>query len=175
VWRCPAGQDATPPLEELRQIVNKYAASGVPEDLVDAAKRAEIAQAEFQRNSIPDLAAVWSDALAAEGRNSPDEDIDAIRKSDAGRRESRREAVSAERQHHHGDAEAGTERGADRGKGIRRQREGHVGSHEAVALPDWAAKPLAELEVPSTFIPVSDTTLPNGIRLIVRTDTTSRR
>jgi zinc protease len=42
-----------------------------------------------------------------------------------------------------------------------------------VDLPEWAAKPLAELEVPTTFIPVSDTTLPNGIRLIVRTDTTS--
>ena len=76
----PAGQDANPALEEMRQIVNKYATDGVPADLVDAAKRAEIAQAEFQRNSIPDLASVWSEALAAEGRNSPDEDIDAMKK-----------------------------------------------------------------------------------------------
>jgi len=42
-----------------------------------------------------------------------------------------------------------------------------------VTLPDWAEKELSKLQVPTTFIPVSDTKLPNGIRLIVRTDTTS--
>ena len=46
-----------------------------------AAKKAEIAQAEFQRNSIPGLANVWSTALAAEGRNSPEEDVAAICKA----------------------------------------------------------------------------------------------
>ena len=47
---------------------------------MEAAKRSEIARAEFQRNSIPGLANRWSNALAAEGRNSPDEDVNAIRK-----------------------------------------------------------------------------------------------
>ena len=64
----------------MRQIIDRYAQNGVPEDLVAAAKRSEIAQAEFQRNSIPGLADVWSAALAAEGRTSPEEDVDAIRK-----------------------------------------------------------------------------------------------
>ena len=76
----PAGSDAASAIDEMRKIIEHYAANGVPEELVDAAKRSEIAQAEFQRNSIPGLADVWSDALAAEGRNSPEEDIDAIRK-----------------------------------------------------------------------------------------------
>ena len=76
----PAGADADGPMAEMRRILTQYATSGVPEDLVDAAKRSEIAQAEFQRNSIPGLADVWSNALAAEGRSSPEEDIDAIRK-----------------------------------------------------------------------------------------------
>jgi zinc protease len=173
VVALPAGQDATPPLEELRQIVNKYAASGVPEDLVDAAKRAEIAQAEFQRNSIPDLAAVWSDALAAEGRNSPDEDIDAIRKVTLAdvNRVAKQYLLNA-------NTITATLKPVPNGEPI--AEKGFGGSEKVtsaptkpVALPDWAAKPLAELEVPSTFIPVSDTTLPNGIRLIVRTDTTS--
>ncbi len=76
----PASSDASGAIAEMRQIIDRYAANGVPADLVDAAKRSEIAQAEFQRNSIPGLADVWSAALAAEGRNSPEEDIDAIRK-----------------------------------------------------------------------------------------------
>ncbi|MGB9031125.1 MAG: pitrilysin family protein [Acidobacteriaceae bacterium] len=173
VVALPAGQDATPPLEELRQIVNKYAANGVPEDLVDAAKRAEIAQAEFQRNSIPDLAAVWSDALAAEGRNSPDEDIDAIRKVTLAdvNRVAKQYLLNA-------NTITATLKPAPNGEPI--AEKGFGGSEKVtsaptkpVELPEWAAKPLAEIEVPSTFIPVSDTTLPNGIRLIVRTDTTS--
>ncbi len=173
VVALPAGQDATPPLEELRQIVNKYAANGVPADLVDAAKRAEIAQAEFQRNSIPDLAAVWSDALAAEGRNSPDEDIDAIRKVTLAdvNRVAKQYLLNA-------NTITATLKPVPNGEAV--AEKGFGGSEKVtsaptkpVDLPEWAAKPLAELEVPTTFIPVSDTTLPNGIRLIVRTDTTS--
>ena len=64
----------------MRQIIEAYAQKGLPQDLFDAAKRSEIVSAEFQRNSIPGLAEVWSQSLAAEGRTSPDEDIDAIRR-----------------------------------------------------------------------------------------------
>jgi len=42
-----------------------------------------------------------------------------------------------------------------------------------VPLPAWAAGPLEKLQAPANYIPVSDTTLSNGVRLIVRTDTTS--
>ena len=173
VVALPAGQDATPPLDELRQIVNKYAANGVPEDLVDAAKRAEIAQAEFQRNSIPDLASVWSEALAAEGRNSPDEDIDAIRKVTLAdvNRVAKQYLLNAS-------TITATLKPAPNGEAV--AEKGFGGNEKVtsaptkpVQLPDWAAKELAELQVPPNFISVSDTTLPNGIRLIVRTDTTS--
>jgi zinc protease len=67
-------------IHNMQRILAGYASGGVPEDLVEAAKRGELASVEFQRNSIPGLAAVWSDALAGEGRNSPDEDVEAIRK-----------------------------------------------------------------------------------------------
>src|SRR6185295_1863876 len=60
--------------------VGNYVRQGFPADLVDAAKRSEIAGALFRRNSISDLAAVWAQALAAEGRNSPDDNVDAIRR-----------------------------------------------------------------------------------------------
>lgn len=169
----PAGQDATSALEELRQIVNKYAASGVPEDLVVAAKKAELAQAEFQRNSIPGLAQVWSQALAAEGRTSPEEDIDAIRKVTLAdvNRVAKQYLLNA-------NTITATLKPVPSGEPV--ASKGFGGSEKMTAaptkpvqLPDWAANPLQQLQVPSTFLPVSDATLPNGIRLIVRTDTTS--
>ncbi|HEY1499056.1 MAG TPA: pitrilysin family protein [Acidobacteriaceae bacterium] len=169
----PAGVDTAPAIEEMRGIINKYAQDGVPADLVDAAKRAEIAQAEFQRNSIPELASAWSDALAAEGRNSPDEDIEAIRKvtlEDVNR--------VAKQYLFNAPTITATLKPAPNGEPV--AEKGFGGSEKVtsaptkpVTLPDWAAKELAELQVPTTFIPVSDTKLANGIRLIVRTDTTS--
>jgi zinc protease len=42
-----------------------------------------------------------------------------------------------------------------------------------VQMPVWAASTLAQLKVPADYITASDTTLPNGIRLIVTTDRTS--
>ncbi|MGA7525011.1 MAG: pitrilysin family protein [Acidobacteriaceae bacterium] len=168
-----AGQDAAPALEELRQIVNKYAANGVPEDLVAAAKKGELAQAEFQRNSIPGLAQVWSQALAAEGRTSPEEDIDAIRKVTLAdvNRVAKQYLLNA-------NTITATLKPVPTGepvaaKGFGGAEKATVAPTKPVQLPEWAAKPLEKLQVPSTFIPVSDTTLPNGIRLIVRTDTTS--
>ncbi|HVT99516.1 MAG TPA: pitrilysin family protein [Acidobacteriaceae bacterium] len=169
----PAGQDANPPLDELRGIVNKYAANGVPADLVDAAKRAEIAQAEFQRNSIPDLASVWSQALAGEGRNSPDEDVEAIKKVTLAdvNRVARQYLLNAP-------TITATLKPAPNGEPV--AQKGFGGSEKVtsaptkpVTLPAWAEKELSQLQVPTTFIPVSDTKLANGIRLIVRTDTTS--
>jgi len=169
----PAGVDAAPAIEEMRQIITKYAQDGVPADLVDAAKRAEIAQAEFQRNSIPELASLWSEALASEGRNSPDEDIDAIRKVTVAdvNRVAKQYLLNAP-------SITATLKPAPNGEPV--AEKGFGGSEKVtsaptkpVTLPDWAAKELAELQVPTTFIPVSDTKLPNGIRLIVRTDTTS--
>ena len=173
VVALPAGQDATPAIEEMRQIINKYAANGVPQDLVDAAKRAEIAQAEFQRNSIPDLASVWSQALAAEGRKSPDEDIDAMRKVTLAdvNRVAKQYLLNA-------NTITAVLKPAPNGQPV--AEKGFGGAEKTtsaptkpVTLPEWAAKKLDELQVPTTFIPVSDTKLSNGIRLIVRTDTTS--
>ena len=54
--------------------------NGLPADLVEAARRHELVDAEFQRNSVSGLAMAWSQAVAIEGRESPDEDIEAITK-----------------------------------------------------------------------------------------------
>ena len=75
----PADSDPAPVTEEMHKIIYDYAARGVPPELVEAAKRSEVADAEFERNSIPGLAETWSQALAAEGRNSPDELVEAMK------------------------------------------------------------------------------------------------
>src|SRR6185437_3067118 len=64
----PSGADPASITAEMKKIVTDYATKGVPADLVEAAKKGEVAGAEFGRNSITNLAALWSQALAAEGR-----------------------------------------------------------------------------------------------------------
>jgi zinc protease len=173
VVALPASADATSAIGEMRQILTKYATDGVPADLVDASKRAEIAQAEFQRNSIPGLAEVWSSALANEGRNSPEEDIDAIRKvtlADVNR--------VAKQYLLNTSTITATLKPVNGGGPV--SQKGFGGSEQVtssptkpVILPDWAKGPLEQLQAPDQAIAVTDTTLPNGIRLIVRTDRTS--
>ena len=169
----PSGGDVDSAITEMRRILTQYASSGVPGDLVDAAKRSEIAQAEFQRNSIPGLAEVWSAALAAEGRNSPEEDVDAIRKvtlADVNR--------VAKQYLFNTSTVTAILKPVPSGQAV--AAKGFGGAEQVtsaptkpVELPEWAAGPLAEIQAPKDTIAVSDTKLPNGIRLIVRTDTTS--
>ncbi|MGA7158563.1 MAG: pitrilysin family protein [Acidobacteriaceae bacterium] len=166
----PASVDAAAAIAEMRGILENYAAKGVPEDLVDAAKRSEVASAEFERNSIPGLASVWSSALAAEGRTSPDEDVEALKKvtlADVNR-------VAKEYLTAQGSITA-VLKPVPTGQPV--AAKGFGGAEEVtsaptkpVVLPPWAAKALDELKVPTDYVKVSDTMLPNGIRLIVKTD-----
>jgi zinc protease len=55
--------------------------NGVSADLVDAAKRSEQAQYEFNKNSAVTLASAWSQALAWQGLDSPEEAEQQIRTS----------------------------------------------------------------------------------------------
>ena len=64
----------------MRKILAGVARDGVSEELVAAAKLQERTEAQFQRNSIPELASIWADALALYGLDSPDEDLARIEK-----------------------------------------------------------------------------------------------
>jgi zinc protease len=166
----PAGEDAAAAIAEMRDILTRYAEHGVPEDLVAAAKRGEVASAEFQRNSIPGLANVWSNALAAEGRQSPDEDVEAIKRVTLAdvNRVARQYLAAA-------NSITATLKPVPSGQPV--ASRGFGGAEQVTAapakpvvLPGWAAASLAELTVPANYIKVSDTVLPNGIRLIVNTN-----
>jgi zinc protease len=75
----PAGGDSTNLLAEVKEILLAQISNQVSGDLVEAAKRREIISAELQKNSVAGLASAWSEAVAVEGRNSPDDDINLIR------------------------------------------------------------------------------------------------
>jgi zinc protease len=173
VMALPANADAAAAIKELRSILNKYAQNGVQEDLVSAAIRSEVASAEFQRNSIPGLANLWSDALAAEGRNSPDEDVEAIKRVTLAdvNRVAKQYLLDA-------NSVTATLKPVPNGQPV--AEKGFGGAEQVtsaptkpVQLPTWAAAQLAQLKVPTDYIQVTDTTLPNGIRLIVKNDATS--
>jgi zinc protease len=169
----PAGADSAGPINELRQIIEGYAQKGLPQDLFDAAKRSEIASDEFQRNSIPGLASAWSEALTAEGRNSPEDDLQAIRKvtlTDVNRVAKQylvpNNSITATlKPSPSGEAVAA--------KGFGGEEKMTSAPTKPVVLPDWAKASLSQLKVPADYIVASDTTFPNGLRLIVKTDHTS--
>lgn len=169
----PAGTEPSAIVTSLSSIVADYVRTGLPEELVDAAKRSEIAGDAFRKNSIPDLAAVWSEALASEGRNSPDEDVDAIRKvavADVNR---------VLRQYLLPDVSITAtlvpkpSGGPVSSKGFGGGEQLTAAPTKPVALPAWAESALAKLQVPPETITWTDATLPNGIRLVVKTDPTS--
>jgi len=165
----PAAADAAPVIQDMRKIIADYAAKGVPADLVEAAKRREIAAAEFRRDSIPGLAEAWSDALAAEGRNSPDDDVEAMKRVTV-------EDVNRLAKTYLVDQGSITAQLKPSPSGEPVASNGFGGGEQltsaptkAVELPSWASSRLLTLELPPPQPAASDVTLPNGLRLIVRT------
>ncbi len=169
----PSVADAAPAIAEMRKIVTHYAQVGVPADLVAAAKRSELSQAEFERTSIPGLASAWSEALASKHRNSPDDDIDAIRKVTVAdvNRVAKQYLLNV-------NTITATLKPVPSGAAVAANGFGGgekltATPNKEVVLPEWAEKPLSELRLPKPMVLPSDETLPNGLRLIVRTDKTS--
>lgn len=174
VVALPVKADATKAIAEMRAILANYAAKGLPEDLVVAAKKSEVAGAEFQRNSIPGLAEVWSNALAAEGRMSPDEDVEALKKVTLADVNRVAKQYLAETNSITATLKPVPSGEAVSAKGFGGAEQLTQAPTKPVVLPAWAAASLAGLKVPTPSAAPSDVMLPNGIRLIVKTDSTSK-
>lgn len=71
----PASGDPKAIDAAVRAILTRVARDGVPPELLTAAKLQEHREAEFQKNSISNLASIWSDAVALYGLSSPDADL----------------------------------------------------------------------------------------------------
>ena len=166
----PTTGNATTIQQSLESIIENYAKNGVPADLVDAAKRSEVASFEFERNSIPGLASLWSQALAAEGRTSPEEDVEAIQRVTVAdvNRVAKQYLVST-------NSVTGTLLPQPSGQAV--ASKGFGGSEKVtptptkpVALPDWGQPLLQAVEIPKWNLHPVRMTLPNGIDLIVETE-----
>ncbi len=159
---------------DVRAILRSVASNGVPPELVEAAKLHERSEAEFQKNSISELAAVWADAVALYGLSSPDEDLARIEKvtvADVDR--VAREYLDLDH--------AVTAVMLPRGSGKPVNFSGGFGGPESIVLgearptplPAWAKAALARLAVPETTTHPVVTTLANGLTLIVQPEDVS--
>ena len=157
---------------ELRGIIDGYRKTGVPADLVEAAKLREISQLEFNANSIEGLALEWSQAVAVQGLTSPDDmvaqyqrvsvaDVNRVLRSYL---DDQRVVVA-----YAVPQNAGVARPS--GQMAKENNEIPPTSHEP--LPSWAQHILDNLRVPQQTISPTDTTLANGIRLIVQPESIS--
>jgi zinc protease len=168
----PAGGDGATLVHQVREVLEDIAKNGVPADLVNAEKRHEVVDAELQKNSITDLAMLWSDALAVEGRQSPNDDIEAIQKVTvedvvrvARRLLNQKESISAILTPHPS--------GQPISSASFRKPESLVAADNAViSLPAWAQK-VNQLAIPVSNLHPEITELSNGLQLIVQPETVS--
>ncbi len=169
----PGGSDPAPALEDLRQVLADAATGAIPTELVEAAKRQELAQLAFEGDSISGLARTWSRAVAVAGLASPDDAAQAYAAvtPDAVRRLAQRlldpsQAVTLVLTPRPAGAPA-----ASAGFGAP-EAPGVMPEH-AVTLPGWAEAALAAAPSVDPARPPTITLLPNGLRLIVRPETVS--
>ncbi len=169
----PAGGGGPELAKTLKSILVKQVAQGLPAALVDAAKRKEVASAEFDKDSVSGLAMEWSNAIAVEGRASPAEDVEAIKKVTPA------------------DVDRVARQNLDLGHAITAvlvpQPSGKPASTRSfggresftptqtkpVTLPAWAVKSLSRIEMPKQTVHPVVTKLPNGLNLIVQPESIS--
>jgi zinc protease len=169
-----AGEDPKRSESQVRAILARVAKEGVPADLVDAAKVQERSAAQFQKNSISELASIWSDAVALYGLNSPDDDLARIEKVtvDDVNRVARKyldldHAVTAAM------LPRGSGKPVPASAGFGGRESISLGEARPTKLPTWAERALRRVTVPpSTLHPVVST-LPNGLTLIVQSEDVS--
>jgi len=169
----PKGGDGEALVKQVRNILEDDLRQGVPTDLVEAAKRQELAGAEFEKNSVSGLAMAWSEALAVEGRQSPDDLVRAIEKVTV--EDVNRVARKYLDLDHNIVAILTPE---PSGKPVTSQAFGGKESFapsqtKAVQLPSWAEQAAQRVSLPSTSIHPVVTTLANGLTLIVQPESIS--
>ncbi|HUJ72895.1 MAG TPA: pitrilysin family protein [Verrucomicrobiae bacterium] len=167
------GGDGAALLKEMQAVFSEYARHGVPAELVEAEKRHRLAAEEFEKNSVEGLAMSWSEALALEGRHSPDDDIAAIKKVTVS------EVNRVARKYLNLDRAIMTIMTPEEsGKPV---SSASFGGHESFAsnqegkapLPDWAAAHMGRLTVPESTIHPVVFVLTNGLQLIVQPESMS--
>ena len=169
----PKDGNAEALLQEVKDVLQGQVKKGFSADLVEAAKKLEVAKAGYQQNSVSGLAVAWSNALALESRQSPMDDVQAMKKvtvADVDR--VARQYLNLEKTiiailTPEPSGKAVTT------KGFGRQESINLEPTEKVALPEWASQRLNQLAIPVSTVHPVVTTLPNGIKLIVQPESVS--
>ncbi|HTX56575.1 MAG TPA: pitrilysin family protein [Candidatus Acidoferrales bacterium] len=160
--------------QEMRAVIDGYRKNGIPDDLVEAAKQREIAQLEFTANSIEDQAFEWSQAVAVQGLNSPDDmesafervttaDVDRVLRTYV----NNERAVAAY-------AVPKNTGAMSTGGGGPGKENNMVPPSTHQPLPSWAQSILHNLNVPPKTLDPTSMTLANGIRLIVQPESITK-
>ncbi|MDE2234751.1 MAG: insulinase family protein [Gammaproteobacteria bacterium] len=165
----PKGGDSKLLTAEISQVLAGIAKQGVSPDLVAAAKRQEITQLEFQKNSVAGLAQAWSQALAVQGLTSPDDMIAAYREVTVA-------DVNRVARVYLNQAHAFTAILTPEYSGKPLAAKGYGGAEsfnstpeKSVPLPGWAQSAISRLNLPRRTLDPVVSVLPNGLKLIVQT------
>ncbi len=169
----PKGYNSEELLREVKMVLEREIQSGVSAGLVEASKRHEITDAEFQKNSVSGLAQEWSDALAIEGRQSPDEDLKMIENVTTA-------DVNRALKKYLGTPNSIVAVLTPQASGSPVTSRGFGGAEsftpketKNVTLPAWAETAVGRLTVPKSTVNPTVKMLPNGIRLIVQPESIS--
>lgn len=154
----------------LRSVIENYRKWGVPPDLVHASIQREIAQLEYNATSIEGLATEWSDAVAVQGLNSPQDaiaaykrvtaaDVNRLLRADLG---SDKVVAAYAVPKNLGKVAAGG--------GALAKENNSIPPSKHEPLPPWARDILTHLHVPAQTLNPVQSVLPNGLRIIVQPD-----
>ncbi len=163
----PKGGDAAKAMADMRAVLENIRKNGVPADLVEAAKRREIAQMQFAANSVSGLASTWSTALAFQGLDAPGDLVAAYQ---AVTPEAVNKLAATLLDPAHAVSAVLTPESSGKavsGKGFGGAESFASSPDKPVKLPDWAEKALLKLDKPEPTPQPYVSTLSNGIRLIV--------
>ena len=169
----PAHGDAAALEHEVRAILARIAEEGVPTELVEAAKLHERSQLEFAKNSIEGLATEWSEAVAVDSADSPEQELarlEAVSVADVNRVKRAyldldHAVVAHLTPHPSGQPKTDSRFGG--------QETISLGEPKATQLPLWARSALAKLQVPPSHVQPIVSRLPNGLTLIVQPENVS--
>jgi zinc protease len=171
----PKGGDSARTATELNGAIDEVLKDGVPSGLVEAAKRQERAQFEFNKNDPTSLAESWSQAMAWQGLDSPRQGLDRIEKvTVADVNHVAREYLNAGKRITVVLTPSPDGKRPPDSQGFGGSETFASDAKLNVPLPSWAATALANLQMPRWALSPVKMRLPNGITLIVQPESISQ-